>query len=75
MNGELNGVEILCEKDVRFSNFRSDLDARMKQLVAEAVGTVKKHADPLTKEMNPTMGYRSDWNALWRGAELGYAFN
>ena len=38
------------------TNFRSALDGKMKELTAEGVGTVKKHADPLTEEDEARLG-------------------
>lgn len=58
-------VEILSKKDVRFGNFRAALDAGMKQLTVEGVGTVKKHADPLTEDDEAKiMGHRCNWIAF-----------
>ncbi|XP_066290479.1 zinc finger MYM-type protein 2-like [Branchiostoma lanceolatum] len=41
-------MNFLDKADIRFAQFRKALDARMKELTAQGVGTVKRQADPLT---------------------------
>ncbi len=43
-------VSIFGDKDARFARTRSALDARMKELTREGVGTVRKQAEPLSRE-------------------------
>ena len=43
-------LSILGDTDAHFARTRSALDARMKQLTKEGVGTVRKQAEPLSRE-------------------------
>ncbi|CAH1242291.1 TIGD4 [Branchiostoma lanceolatum] len=43
-------MNFLGRKDSRFAKFRKALDARMKELAADGVGTERRQDDPLTQE-------------------------
>ncbi|CAH1242362.1 Hypp6618 [Branchiostoma lanceolatum] len=47
---ERHDMNFLGRKDSRFAEFRKALDARMKELAADGVGTERRQADPLTQE-------------------------
>ncbi|XP_019637242.1 PREDICTED: zinc finger MYM-type protein 2-like [Branchiostoma belcheri] len=48
-------MNFLDKSDTRFAEFRKALDARMKELTAQGVGTTKRQADPLTPEDEDTL--------------------
>ncbi len=65
-------VAIMSDKDTRFARTRAALDARMKQLTKEGVGTVRKQAEPLTREQEDVLWSKGIFS-LTSGWGLAYA--
>ncbi len=65
-------LSIMSDKDGRFARTRAALDARMKSLTKDGVGTVRKQAEPLTPEQEDTL-WSSGIFSLDSGWGLTYA--
>ena len=53
-NGQAD-LAIMSDKDAQFARTRAALDARMKQLTKQGVGTVRKQAQPLSRKQEDTL--------------------